>query len=273
VLKQESLGDLVSQTAERPPEPFVAELAAELARTPSGVGFIYDALDRLVEDYDLIDALLVVQSPSSGRQAFRARRRPIRGQWATERAARSTPGLYTDPVILQPETAESLTHLCEVALRLDLLAHDATHDALTGLLNRRSFDDLLNRAMSRSIRYGWAFTLVIMDLNRLKDLNDRLGHPAGDEVLRAVGRGLRSSLRAGDVAARIGGDEFAVILDGTDPEIGRGLAARLSVAAGSMLGWAEVAFAVGTATAPDEASESARLLELADRRLYEAKAR
>jgi diguanylate cyclase (GGDEF)-like protein len=75
------------------------------------------------------------------------------------------------------------------------------------------------------------------------------------------------------VAARIGGDEFAVILDGTDPEVGRGLAARLSMAAGTMLGWAEVAFAVGTATAPEEANDAARLLEIADRRLYEAKGR
>jgi diguanylate cyclase (GGDEF)-like protein len=272
-VKREVLGDVVGDTAQRPPEAFVAALAAELARAPSGVGFIYDALDRLVGDYELADAVLVLQSPSTGRQAFRAGRRPVRGGWATEKASQSTPGLYTDPVILQPDTAESLTHLCAVALRLDLLAHDATHDALTGLVNRRSFDDVLNRAMSRSVRYGWAFTLVIMDLNRFKELNDRLGHPAGDEVLRAVGRGLRSFLRAGDVAARIGGDEFAVILDGTDPEVGRGLAARLSMAAGTMLGWAEVAFAVGTATAPEEANDATRLLEIADRRLYEAKGR
>jgi diguanylate cyclase (GGDEF)-like protein len=272
-VKVEVFRDVVSETAQRAPEALVAALAADLARAPSGVGFIYDALERLRAEYGLADAVLVLQSPSTGRQAFRAGRHPVRGGWASERVLSSPPGLYTDPVILQPETAESLAHLCAVALRLDLLAHDATHDALTGLLNRRSFDDLLTRAMSRSVRYGWAFTLVIMDLNRFKELNDRLGHPAGDEVLRAVGRGLRSFLRAGDVAARIGGDEFAVILDGTDPEVGRGLAARLSTAAGTMLGWAEVAFAVGTATAPDEASDAARLLEIADRRLYEAKGR
>jgi diguanylate cyclase (GGDEF)-like protein len=266
--KREVLGEIVGRAN---PELFVAGLTAELARAQSGIGFIYGALDRLVDDLELDDAVLVLQSPSSGRQAFRAGRRPLEGKWAGDVAQTSPPGLYTDPVILQPETAEALAHLCSVALRLDMLAHDATHDALTGLLNRRSFDDLLTRAMSRSVRYGWSFTLVVMDLNRFKELNDRLGHPAGDEVLRAVGRGLRSFLRAGDVAARIGGDEFAVILDGTDPELGRGLATRLSVAAGSMLGWAEVAFAVGSATAPEEATEAARLMELADRRLYDAK--
>ena len=129
--------------------------------------------------------------------------------------------------MLEPETAESLANLCAVALRLDLLTHDASHNAFTGLLNRRSFDDLLNRAVSRSVRYGWAFTLAVMDLNRFKELNDRLGHPAGDGV-REPSAGAASFLRVGDVAARIGGDEFAVILDGTDPEVGRGLAARLS---------------------------------------------
>jgi diguanylate cyclase (GGDEF)-like protein len=152
-----------------------------------------------------------------------------------------------------------------------VLAHDASHDALTGLLNRRSFEDTLNRAVSRSVRYGWNFTLVLMDLNRFKQVNDRLGHPAGDEVLRVIGRGLRSFLRASDVAARLGGDEFAVILDGTDPELGRGLSARLSTATAEMIGWAEVGFTVGSATAPDEATTPADLYRLADRRLYEAK--
>lgn len=266
-------GDVVSETTRQPPEVFVAALAAELARTTSGIGFIYEALDRLTSDYSLTDAVLVIQGPATGRQAFRAGRRPMRGAWAMERAARAVPGLYTDPVILHPETAESLAHLCAVALRLDLLSHDATHDPLTGLLNRRSFDDLLARAVSRSVRYGWEFTLVLMDLNRFKALNDRLGHPAGDEVLRAVGRGLRSFLRAGDVAARIGGDEFAVILDGTEPEVGPSLATRLSAAAGSMLGWAEVGFSVGTASAPAEGLDALTLLDVADQRLYAAKGR
>jgi diguanylate cyclase (GGDEF)-like protein len=267
------LRDAVSSPEERSAHALVATLAAELAQADSGVEFIYDALDRLVDEHTLVDALLVIDAPLSGRQVFHAGRRPVRGAWAEDRATTGAPGLYTDPVILQPEAAESLSHLCAVAFRLDVLTHDASHDALTGLLNRRSFDDLLNRAVSRSVRYGWTFTLAVMDLNRFKDLNDRLGHPAGDEVLRAVGRGLRSFLRVGDVAARIGGDEFAVILDGTDPELGRGLSARLSSATGDLLGWADIAFAVGSATAPDEATDAAALLEIADRRLYEAKGR
>jgi len=256
---------------ERPAHELIAALSAELAQAPSGVGFIYDALGRLVEEHELTDAVLVIDSTPAGRQVFRAGRLPVRGGWAEECARSATAGLYTDPAILQQDASESMFNLCSVAFRLEVLAHDASHDALTGLLNRRSFDDLLNRAVSRSVRYGWSFTLALMDLNRFKAVNDRLGHPAGDEVLRSVGRGLRSFLRASDVAARLGGDEFAVILDGTDPELGKGLSARLSSATGEMVGWADVAFSVGSATAPDEATTAADLYKLADRRLYEAK--
>jgi len=265
------LGDAVRSGPERPAHELIAELAAQLAQAPSGVGFIYDALSSLVREQELSDALLVIESAPAGRQVFRAGRRPVRGGWAEECAATAEPGLYTDPPILPPEAAESLSNLCAVAFRLEVLAHDASHDALTGLLNRRSFDDLLLGAVSRSVRYGWSFTLVLMDLNRFKAVNDRLGHPAGDEVLRAVGRGLRSFLRASDVAARMGGDEFAVILDGTDAELGKGLAERLSQSTVDMVEWADVAFAVGSATAPDEATTAVDLYKLADSRLYEAK--
>ena len=256
---------------ERPAHELIGVLAAELAQAPSGVGFIYDALSSLVREQDLNDALLVIDSAPAGRQVFRAGRRPVRGGWAEECAATAEPGLYTDPAILAPDAAASLSNLCAVAFRLEVLAHDASHDALTGLLNRRSFDDLLLGAVSRSVRYGWSFTLVLMDLNKFKAVNDRLGHAAGDEVLRAVGRGLRSFLRASDVAARLGGDEFAVILDGTDPELGKGLAERLSQSTLDMVEWAHVTFAAGSATAPDEATTAVDLYKLADSRLYEAK--
>jgi diguanylate cyclase (GGDEF)-like protein len=258
------------RAADRPAQDLVAALAAELAQAPSGVGFIYDALERLVDEHDLADAMLILLTPA-GRQVFRDGRRPVRGSWAQDHAATGEPGLYTDPVILHPDEAESLSNLCAVAFRLEVLAHDASHDALTGLLNRRSFEEMLNRSVSRSVRYGWNFTLVLMDLNRFKEVNDRLGHPAGDEVLRAIGRGLRSFLRASDIAARLGGDEFAVILDGTDPDLGRGLSERLTAATAEMVEWADVAFAAGSATAPDEATTAADLYKLADRRLYEAK--
>jgi len=265
---------VVSGTTQRPPEELVVALAAELSSSQSGIAFIYAALDQLVEEYALADAVVVLEGQLTGhRQVFRAGRRALRGGWATDQAVSAPPGLYTDPPLLGPETAKPLTDLCEVALRLDLLAHDATYDELTGLFNRRSFDELLRQAVSRSVRYGWAFTLVLVDLNRFKQINDTLGHPVGDQVLRAVGRGLRSVLRTGDVAARFGGDEFAVILDGTDPDVDRSLASRLTAATAGMLRTVQIGFTVGSATAPDEASDPERLLKLADDRLFRAKGR
>src|SRR4051794_41305566 len=89
---------------------------------------------------------------------------------------------------------------------------------------------MLSQAVSRSQRYGWPFALMILDLNGFKKLNDRLGHAAGDATLRAVGIELRHSLRAGDVAARIGGDEFALLLANGGPGLLRPPLGRLGEA-------------------------------------------
>jgi len=264
---------VVGEEGELRTEVLVAALAADLARTTSGIAFIYDALHRLVTRLDLRDAVVVVDGEGAGLQAFHAGRRGTHTAWSVDRATRRDPGLYTDPVLLDPDTAEAMTNLCTIALRMDVLAHDAGHDPLTGLLNRRAFDELLARAVSRSVRYGWGFTLVLLDINKFKALNDRLGHLAGDDVLRAVGRGLQSFLRVGDVAARIGGDEFAVIVDGTDREVGAGLAARLTATVGGAVTDAGVGFSVGSATAPDEATDVNHLIDLADKRLYAGKGR
>jgi diguanylate cyclase (GGDEF)-like protein len=151
-------------------------------------------------------------------------------------------------------------------------------DPLTGLLNRRSFDEILNQAVSD----GRTFTLAIADVNDFKRVNDRFGMRDANEVLSAVGRGLRSF--AGDGAARIGGDEFAVIVDGTDPDLAVNLSRHLSTVAdiryivgelsttiSTLVG--DIAVTVGTATAPAEATEVAGLLEIADRRLGQARKR
>jgi diguanylate cyclase (GGDEF)-like protein len=102
--------------------------------------------------------------------------------------------------------------------RTDLLArvqHMADHDSLTGLLNRRRFQEELVRELARAQRHGRAGALLAIDLDGFKSVNDALGHAAGDELLRRVGMVLRDRLRASDVVARLGGDEFAVILPET----------------------------------------------------------
>ena len=247
----------------------LSTLAAELESAPSGVGFVYEALDRIETENAADDALVVVADPDLGRQVFRSHRRPPLGSPAIDAA--TGPGLYGVPG-LPDEVADTFVRLCSIALRMDVLRHDSTHDPLTGLLNRRSFDQTLLESAARSERYGWPFALALLDLDHFKALNDRLGHAAGDKVLRAVGTELRRSLRSGDVAARVGGDEFAVILAQGDVVTVRALVDRLDRGVREVdLG--KIGLSVGVAFAPDEATDVDDLYRLADGRLYEAKAR
>ena len=93
----------------------------------------------------------------------------------------------------------------------DLLHHMSLTDALTGLSNRRHFDKRVRDELARVDRYHYPMTLMVIDVDGLKKLNDRLGHEGGDNALRAVARSLQQTCRATDLAARIGGDEFAVL--------------------------------------------------------------
>ena len=96
------------------------------------------------------------------------------------------------------------------------LAHQALHDALTGLPNRVLLLDRLQQAIAAAQRDGTSLGLLLMDLDRFKEVNDTLGHHAGDLLLQQVGTRLRGALRPADTIARLGGDEFAIILPATD---------------------------------------------------------
>ncbi len=128
------------------------------------------------------------------------------------------------------ETARALVVQAAVALenaRLHrLVERQALVDALTGLANRRSLEETLTSALARARRLGHELCLVLADIDRFKQVNDRYGHPAGDEVLRAFAQSLADSVREGDVAGRWGGEEFALILVGTDVAGGVELAER-----------------------------------------------
>jgi diguanylate cyclase (GGDEF)-like protein len=242
-------------------------IAAHLAVNDSGISLVYKTLDALVEHYELDDAAMVIEEPGLGRQIFRAGRRPLDAD--DEALLDALPGLYTERPLSEPELDRALIlSLCTLALRLDVMRYDAWHDPLTGLYDRRSFDRLLEMAVARSVRYGWQFTLVMLDLDALKTINDSEGHAAGDEVLRDLGERFRRVLRFGDNAARIGGDEFAMILPDTEPDTVPALLERVRTAPGIAR---TPQFSFGVAKCPDDADDFDALYRLADSRLYEAK--
>ena len=255
----------------------LAELPSLLARAESGVQFIYESLDLIAARYGLRDLVVVVEGPERP-QIFRLDRAPIQlGQGPVrahlDAALSGRPGLYADPPVVGPLTAAAETSLVELALRLDLLVHDASHDALTGLLNRRSYELLLDQAVSRARRYGWPFALVLLDLDDFKVVNDRYGHAAGDAALRAVGMELRAALRGGDVAARLGGDEFALLVVGVENVSSLSpLLGRLKRALERAVPETTVGFSVGVACFPSDTDDPEALTGMADERLYAAKA-
>lgn len=114
--------------------------------------------------------------------------------------------------VLKAENKRLTLALHEAGQRIEALEKLAREDGLTGLLNRRSFDLELRRALGFQARQGGEMVLVLLDLDQFKQINDCHGHTGGDAVLRHVASTLASNVRGSDVAARIGGDEFALIL-------------------------------------------------------------
>jgi diguanylate cyclase (GGDEF)-like protein len=175
-------------------------------------------------------------------------------------------------------TVDGLVTECVVAYfdrATSELAHQARHDQLTGLLHHQTFVRELELELARAARYGHGVSLVFLDLDRFKEINDTLGHPAGDRVLQRLGILLRESLRGSDLAGRMGGDEFAAYLVEADEEAGPKLLARLHDRLDELIAAEELpvrcSFSAGLAHFPDEGADADTLFRLADRRLYESK--
>ena len=161
---------------------------------------------------------------------------------------------------------------------VDLLKEHCRIDALTGLSNRRAFNDRLAVAIADHQRTGHGFGLLLLDLDDFRSVNGTCGHGVGDEVLRRVGATAQAAIRPYDFAARYGGDEFAIILSRTGDRQAEGVAHRLlaairalGVPAGART--LRITSSAGLTCTPDEASgiEAAHLLETGEAALFEAK--
>lgn len=189
-----------------------------------------------------------------------------------------------DPVVLPPlqlVEADAVGAAIEQAARiLDNARHLAHHDPLTGLCNRLLFDEMLSHHIGDMARHGGTLAVLALDLDGFKAVNDRLGHPAGDRLLRSVAERLSRTLRTVDVAARFGGDEFMVLLAPATADQAMQTAQRLL----AVLSEAHegvpmpVSVSIGVAVAHADAGadagglpEADALVARADRALYDAK--
>jgi diguanylate cyclase (GGDEF)-like protein len=146
-------------------------------------------------------------------------------------------------------------------------------DELTGLLNRRSLDEMIDNEISRHSRYGGAFSLAILDLDSFKVYNDTFGHPAGDRLLRQVGSIINGSIRNADRAFRYGGDEFAILLPQTTIEDGLQVTERVrkTIAEEINTSSVPVTISIGLASWPDDGISHTDIIAAADVTLYRAK--
>ena len=181
---------------------------------------------------------------------------------------------------ITPRSLErSLRYALKLGDTLEALRRLATRDELTGLLNRREFDRILAEEEVRAHRFGHPVGLVVIDIDWFKAVNDTYGHPAGDVVLEEVARRIAGTVRNVDRVARIGGEEFAMILVQTDGTssldvAGRAIAAvaagKIALGDGRSIG---VTASAGVASLPADAKTADELFAVTDKALYAAKAR
>jgi len=183
--------------------------------------------------------------------------------------------LSDDQIDVINESLSILSDSLKRALDYEDLFEKASHDPLTGLANRRVFDERISGMIDSAKRYNKPLTMLSMDLDKFKNINDSLGHLAGDEVLKSVADVLKNAVRSSDLLVRMGGDEFVIVLDSTDKENARILAERLCQMVDSLDIWADVKSKLGVSIGlaqlrPDE--DLREWLDRADDILYHAKA-
>ncbi len=238
------------------------------------------------------DADIHIPAESVSRRHARLVRR--QSMWSIE-DLNSTNGTYVNRVRLRPAVAEALRdgeliycgeyhlkflagHNVEAAYH-DLLYESSTLDGLTGTHNRRYFQDFLEREVAAAARHGRPLSLIMMDIDHFKKVNDSMGHPVGDLVLREVSDRIRERIRREDLFARYGGEEFVIVLRETGADGAKAFAESVRKLIESLTIQTEhgpvhitASFGVATSTGTHSLTPSA-LIELADKRLYRAKNR
>jgi len=174
----------------------------------------------------------------------------------------STSNLLRAPILMEYED-------------LKKLQVNAATDPLTGLYNRRLFEEYFEKELNRARRYDLSLALIVMDLHVFKMVNDRFGHPRGDQVLQLAASTLRHSMRTSDFAFRIGGDEFALLLPQSDAEHAATLGRRVHANFAGVLQPQQmdipIALDYGLAVYPQDGDQAEVLLRVADERLYQMK--
>lgn len=181
-------------------------------------------------------------------------------------------GYITDPTDLDLLLARART-LIDFKKYLDSCQEEAFIDHLTGLANRRRFERQLEREVERTLRYARPFCLLLLDIDNFKAVNDAHGHDAGDEVLRHLAKILQQETRGIDLAARIGGDEFSVLLTETDFDRGEEVSSRLRAVIEALVipAVGHVTASFGVAEFPACANKGHELFLAADAAMYQAK--
>lgn len=183
-----------------------------------------------------------------------------------------------------PDDRGNLTHyvavlndVTEARAERERLERKANHDALTGLPNRYLLGDRLSRMIAHAQRHGRSFAVAMIDVDELKRVNDRFGHAVGDEVLKHVAARLAGQVRAGDMAARFGGDEFVLLLNETGSRNGTAQAMNrvlesLREEMPTTGGKVRIACSAGISFFPEDGMDGAALLDSADAAMYGRKA-
>lgn len=169
-------------------------------------------------------------------------------------------------------SAGTILSAVSMVVILHYLLEAAKIDHLTSVYNRRHFKAVLDIEIARSIRNNLEFTLLYCDIDNFKQINDRMGHTIGDVALRHIAQRLNSNMRASDVIARWGGDEFVILFPQTDIQTAKIMMERLNEEVGSMaLAGRQLSISSGMASFPNDGDNADRLLSLADTRMYHNK--